>query len=116
MDILQEIDSTMIKKVLSALEKKATGYDAKETTEEYSADNGKEMLVKKKVTSHHIPADISAAKLLLDICKVDEGKNFYGMSDEELDNEAIKLFREYQSLTDKNLCEIIKGENKSADN
>lgn len=116
LDVTEEIDSKMIKKVLKALEKKATGYDAEETTKEFATENGNEILIKKKVTKHHIPADISAAKLILDICGSQEGKSFLGLSDEELDNEAIRLFKEYQSLTDKNICEIIKGEETSADN
>lgn len=116
MDVSEEIDSKMIKKVLKALEKKATGYDAEETTQEFANENGKDILVKKKVTKHHIPADISAAKLILDICGTSEEKSFLGLSDEELDNEAIRLFKEYQSLTDKNICKIIQGEDIGADN
>ena len=116
MDAVEEIDSKMIKKVLKALEKKATGYDIEETTKEYATENGNEILIKKKVTKHHIPADISAAKLIFDICNTSEGNSFLGLSDEELDNEAIRLFKEYQSLTDKNICKIIQGENKGADN
>ena len=37
-------------------------------------------------------------------------KSYYGMSDEELDNEAIRLFKEYRSLTDKNIFNEVKGE------
>ena len=114
LDVTEEIDSKMIKKVLKALEKKATGYDAEETTKEFATENGNEILIKKKVTKHHIPADISAAKLIFDICGTNEGKSFLGLSDEELDNEAIRLFKEYQSLTDKKLCEIIQGDDSNA--
>lgn len=110
MNISQEIDDKMVKKVLDALSKKATGYETKETTEEYSNDGNKDILTKKKICKYYIPADISAAKLLLDICGTSQNKSFFGMSDEELDNEAIKLFKEYQNLTDKNIYQDLKGE------
>lgn len=110
MNISEEIDGAMIKKVLEALRKKATGYDTKEVTEEYAHENDKEVLVKKKVYKFYVPADISAAKLLLDICGTKDEKSFFGMSDEELDQEAIKLFKQYQSLTDKDIYKEIKGE------
>ena len=113
MDVSGEIDGKMIKKVLKALEKKATGYDSIETTEEYATENGKEILIKKKVTKHHIPADISATKILLDVCGTKDEKTFFGMSDEELDNEAIRLFKEYQTLTNTDIYKTIKGEDES---
>lgn len=114
MKIAEEIDGKMIKKVLDALSKKATGYETKEITEEYSSDGKNEVLTKRKVVKHYVPADISAAKLLLDICGTDEDKSFFGMTDEELDNEAIRLFKEYQELTEKDIYQNIKGE-KSED-
>lgn len=110
MNIAEEIDGKMIKKVLDALSKKATGYETKETTEEYSSDGKNEVLTKRKVVKHYVPADISAAKLLLEICGTEQDKSFFGMTDEELDNEAIKLFKEYQELTDKDIYSNIKGE------
>lgn len=114
MKIAEEIDGKMIKKVLDALSKKATGYETKEITEEYSSDGKSEVLTKRKVVKHYVPADISAAKLLLDICGTEEDKSFFGMTDEELDNEAIRLFKEYQELTEKDIYQNIKGE-KSED-
>ncbi len=110
MNIAEEIDGKMIKKVLDALTKKATGYETKEVTEEYTNDGEKDVLTKKKICKYYVPADISAAKLLLDVCGTSQQKSYYGMSDEELDNEAIRLFKEYQSLTDKNIFNEVEGE------
>lgn len=110
MNIAEEIDGKMIKKVLDALTKKATGYETKEVTEEYANDGNKDILTKKKICKYYVPADISAAKLLLDVCGSKEQKSYYGMSDEELDKEAIRLFKEYQSLTDKDIFNEVKGE------
>ena len=107
MNVSEEIDGKMIKKVLEALSKKATGYETKEVTEEYSSDND---LIKKKICKYYVPADISAAKLLLEVCGNSQEKSFFGMSDEELDNEAVKLFKEYQELTDKDIFKEMKGE------
>jgi len=114
LNISEEVSGNMIKKVLKALEKKATGFECKEVTEEYSTDGQNEVLTKRKVVKHYIPADISAAKLLLEICGTKDEKTFFGMSDEELDNEAIRLFKEYQALTDKNIYLNIKGEQEFA--
>ncbi len=114
MNIAEEIDGKMIKEVLDALLKKAKGYQTEETTEEYSRDGEKDVLTKRKVCKYYVPADISASKLLLDICGTSQQKTYFGMSDDELDAEAVKLFKEYQSLTDKNIYEEVKGE-KSED-
>ena len=110
LNIAEEIDGKMIKKVLDALSKKATGYATKEITEEYSSDGKDEVLTKRKVCKFYVPADISAAKLLLEICGTDQQKSFLGMSDEELDKEAVRLFKQYQDLTDKDIYKEIKGE------
>ena len=82
MNIEEEITGEIIKKVLKALEKKATGYECKEITEEYINDGENEVLSKKKIVKHYVPADISAAKLLLEVCGTKDEKTFYGMSDE----------------------------------
>lgn len=111
MNIAEEIDGEMIKKVLKALSKKATGYQTQDVTEEFSSDGTTEVLTKRKVSKYYVPADISAAKLLLDICGSDQEKSYYGMSDEELDGEAVRLFKEYQALTDKDIFKELKGEN-----
>lgn len=52
--------------VLKALYKRAGGYVAEESVEEYAVKEGGEELVRRKVTYKDVPPDISAIKLLLD--------------------------------------------------
>ena len=50
-----------------ALMKKALGYTAEETVEEYSMkEDGEVLLSKKKVTKKNVPPDITALKILLE--------------------------------------------------
>lgn len=78
-DITVDIDA--------ALEKKAFGFDAKETVEEYAKDqDGEIRLMKKKVTVKFVPPDVSAIKMLLERnCPISE------FSDEELEAEKQRL-------------------------
>ncbi len=73
-----------------ALYKRAIGYDATETVEEFSDMDGEVKLVKKKVTVKNVPPDISAAKMLFDM----EGKDELScLSDEELEKEKKRLLK-----------------------
>ncbi len=75
-----------------ALLKRALGYDALEVAEEYSLDkDGQETLQKKKVTKKHYSPDISAAKLLLERYYRSYEEQVLGMSDEELEEEKMRL-------------------------
>ena len=47
-----------------AILRKAVGYDVQEVVEEYSGENE---LLKRKVSSKHIPPDMSAIKTILEI-------------------------------------------------
>jgi len=115
LDISNEIDLKVIKKVIKALEKKAVGYETEEITEEYVKDsNNKENLVKKKVSKHYVPADIAAAKLLLEICNGTNLESYAGMTDSELDQEAMKLFNEYKELSSNKF--LMKGEEEQVGN
>ena len=70
--------------------KKALGYDATEVVEEYvGCDDGEVRLSKKKVTIKNVPPDITALKLLLD----DNEQQVSQMSDDELENEKIRLLK-----------------------
>ena len=84
--------------IKKALLKKAQGFYADEIIEEYVVDeSGNEKLLKKKVTKKYIPADLAAIKLLLDY--FNEKSDLYdNMTDEELDKEAERLYREYLNL------------------
>ena len=103
------IEEKSLKNIKSALIKKASGYTTDEIVEEYCVDEGKEIMVKKKITKKYIPADLTAVKMLLDYYKSDS-VDYSGMSDADLDKEAVKLFKEYQQLSSIDLCEALKGE------
>lgn len=78
------------KKLNKALIKRAFGYMNREVTEEFSSDNGKMKLIKKKITKKKIPPDITAVKVLLDIYS-DQDLDVSNMTDEELLIERDKL-------------------------
>lgn len=89
------------KKVEKALIKKAIGYDAEETIEEFSYENNKQLISKKKVVLKHFPPDVSAIKILL---------TYYGN----------KTFGELESMTDEELIKqrdelllLLSNENNS---
>ncbi len=73
------------KQIEQALLKKAIGFDAQETVEEFSESDGEMKLLKRKVTLKSVPPDVSAVKLLLDI-RESEG-DILSLSDEELEKE-----------------------------
>ena len=74
--------------ILSAVVKRARGYEARETVEEYSVVDGALELVKKRVTTKDVPPDMTAAKILLDTAGVDE------LTDEQLEAEKQRLINE----------------------
>lgn len=78
-------------KLHDALLKKAVGYDATETVEEYvlSGDDGEVKLSKKKVTKKKVPPDMTAIKILM----AEELKNVADMTDEELKEEKERLLK-----------------------
>ena len=105
-----DIKNKDIEALKKALLKKATGYVCEEITNEYTVDeNGKEHLQKKKISKKYVPSDLSAIKMLLELFCENEFA-YADMSDVELDKEAIKLFKEYQSMTNINLIDELKGE------
>ena len=114
-----DINDKELNEIRKALLKKASGYVCEEITNEYAVDeNGKEHLLKKKVSQKYVPSDLSAIKMLLELFSENEF-SYADLSDVELDKEAIKLFKEYQSMTNINLIDELKGEqggNKSNNN
>ena len=86
------------KKIKDALMKRAIGYEAFDVAFEYAADENENMkLCKKKVTKKHISPDILAAKTLLDFFNKPADNPFAGMTDEELEFEKQKLFKQIQN-------------------
>lgn len=73
----------------TALIKKALGYDAVETIEEYAEEQGEIKLLKKKVTTKNVPPDITALKILLE----NEQTPVSSMTDEQLEQEKVRLIQ-----------------------
>lgn len=87
--------------IYDSLIKKAKGYYADEIIEEFSYENGKEILLKKKLTKKYVPPDLTASKLILDYFSGKE-EEYENMSEEELDQEAKRLIEEYNQMTTDN--------------
>ena len=81
--------------ILDAVVKRACGYEAKETVEEYAVVDGSLELVKRKVTTKDVPPDIAAAKMIID------GGDVSDLSDEQLEQERKRLIVQLYDL-DKN--------------
>ena len=81
-------------KIKKALLKRALGYSASETIEEYAVDeDGNSRLAKKKVTKKHYSPDISAVKVLLERYDKTYEEKILSMSDEDLKEEKDKLMQ-----------------------
>ncbi|MBQ7339598.1 MAG: hypothetical protein IJW43_01950 [Clostridia bacterium] len=87
-----------VKKAKKALIKRALGYDAKETVEEYVKGEDGIILTKKKVTKKPVPPDVSALKVLLEL---EPDKAISNMSEEELVLERERLLRELSQAQEK---------------
>ena len=77
-------------KIQKALIKRALGYNAEETVEEYAKDGDDMTIVRKKVTKKNVPPDISAAKILLDNWG-ENSNDFSALSGEQLEQEKLRL-------------------------
>ena len=82
-----------------ALIKKAMGYTAEETVDELAPEpfTGELKIVKRKVTTKHIPPDLTAAKLLFEVTG-DKTFDLSALSDEQLLAEKNRL----EKLREKN--------------
>jgi hypothetical protein len=76
--------------IYNALLKKAMGYTADESVEEFSAEEEGLKLLKKKVTKKHVPPDVSALKVLLSL---GSETSVSEMTDEELEKEKTRLLK-----------------------
>ncbi len=74
--------------VYDAVIKRAVGYEATETVEEYAMVDGSLELVKKRITVKDVPPDMTAAKMLFD------GSEFDSLTDEQLEAEKKRLLTE----------------------
>lgn len=83
--------------LLKTLTKKAKGFSADEIVEEYQSDaDGNLTLSKRKVSTKYYPPDTSAIKSILEMDTVG------GLSDEELEEERLRLLAELQKISLKN--------------
>lgn len=73
--------------VKDAMLKRATGYDATETVEEYVERDGEICLVKRKVSTKNVPPDVSAARLVME----EGNESLTELSDEQLLAEKQRL-------------------------
>lgn len=104
-----EISDKELNEIRKALVKKASGYMCEEVTNEYSiSENGEERLLKKKVSKKYVPSDLAAVKMLFEMFSEKE-ISYENYSDIELDKEAVKLFKEYQTMSNINLIDELNG-------
>ena len=75
------------KKLEGALMKVALGFSVEEVTEEFGEVDGQLKLLKRKRTKKQVPPDLKAVQLLL----AEKGVSVSDMSDEELENEKLRL-------------------------
>lgn len=78
--------------IMEAVIKRAVGYEAKETVEEYQIVDGSLELVKRRITTKDVPPDISAAKLIFD-----DG-DYSELTDEQLEEEKFRLLNELKNI------------------
>lgn len=81
-------------KLLSAVMKKAVGYNVNEVVEEYSEADGELKLVKRKVTTKHVPPDVAAAKVVMELNKE---KGLAEMTEAELIKEREMIIAELKA-------------------
>lgn len=98
------------KKLESALMKVALGFSVEEVTEEFGEVDGQLKLLKRKRTKKQVPPDLKAVQLLL----AEKGVAVSDMSDEELENEKLRLLELLGKGQGQVLDEKQKGEGRSA--
>lgn len=84
--------------IYGAVVKRARGYEARETVEEYAVVDGSLELVKKRVTTKDVPPDMTAAKMLF------EESDFSSMTDEMLEAERKRLLLELDAERETKEC------------
>ena len=86
-----------IKRLYDGMLKKAAGYEAVETTEEFALVDGEMQLMKRKVTVRDVPPDIAAFRMLVD---QEEGEP---IGKEELERERAALTEAFYRQLEKRL-------------
>lgn len=88
--MIEETDER--ERVIRALTRRAIGYTTEEIIEEYSFEEGKALLTKRKVASKEYPPDLSAINTLLELLQ--DKKKVSDLTDEELKKERKRLLEE----------------------
>ena len=89
----------MDEQIVKALLKKAIGYTYDEVQEEYTVtENGDSILTKKKIVKKYSPPDSVALKTYLELSPE---KSYEDMTDEELENEKIRLLNQLKEQENK---------------
>lgn len=83
------------------LSKKAKGYTVKERVSEYAVVDGSVNLVKQKITTKHIPADINAIKALLTIGDIGQD-DISQLTDQQLEVEKLRLINMLNAIQPSN--------------
>lgn len=95
--------------VIDAVLKRACGYEAQETVEEYAVVDGSLELVKRRITVKDVPPDMTAAKMVF------ESNSVSDMTDEQLEAERVRLLGELKKLENDNTInrrEVGNGNNR----
>lgn len=82
-------DNVTIQDVHKLLIRKAFGYTVEETVDEYVEEESGLKLIKRKVTTKHVPPDLSSAKAVLEYLSADI--DYSSLTDEELKEERDRL-------------------------
>lgn len=98
----------MDEEILKALLKRAKGYSYNEVQEEFAVkEDGELALVKRKVLEKYCPPDSAALKTYLEL---NQGASIEDMSDEQLEQEKIRLLNELKSECEEEQKSTIKRE------
>ena len=90
-------------KLKKALLRKALGYDAKETVEEFSVDaKGLKKLSKQKITKKHFAPDLTALKILIEQFYPNVNLKISNMTEEELLAEKQRILQLLKEEEDAN--------------
>ena len=72
-----------------ALFRRAIGYEATETVEEYTECDGEIKLLKRRVSTKNVPPDVTAVKMIMD----EDTLDLTEMTDEQLTAEKQRLLK-----------------------
>lgn len=90
-----------IKTIKKALYKRAVGFTATETCEDYVSVEGNMELVKRKVTKKRVPPDVSAIRTLAELSDSGDSCDICDYTDEQLAAEKQRLLKVLRQVIEK---------------